>query len=396
METVVIIGAGQAGAGAALQLRSLGFGGPVVLIGEEPDPPYERPELSKGYATGKVEFDKLVVLTPDAAGERNIDLRLGRSVREIDRAARRVRLGDEWIAYDHLIFATGGSARRIPLPARLAAKTLAIRTRSDSDALRTALRTARSVAVIGGGWLGLEAAATCRAAGLEVHVIEAAPRLCARVAPSWLSGRLAALHGDHGVTVHLGAKPAFTAEGSVEVKGTWLDPDLAILSIGMSANDILARQMGLACADGIEVDTAGRTADPAIFAIGDCARYRERGGERRESWQNANRSAERVARTILNLPGPAEDADWFWSNQFDQNIQILGFCADDFDQLDRFDAARGAHLRFFLREGCLAGCIGINAARDIGMCRRLLREGTALNEGSLANPSVPVKNCVLE
>ena len=392
MTKIIIVGAGQAGAGAALNLRELGFDGEITLLGDEVHPPYERPELSKGYVLGTTEFEKLVMLTPQKAQELNIDMRLGWTVSRIDRDNKQIWSGAQMLPYDHLILATGGGARRLPLPQAVQSKTHVVRTREDADALATALKTAKTVAVIGGGWLGLEAAATCRQSGAEVHVFEAAPRLCARVAPIWLSDHLAQLHRSHGVHLHLGHVPQISDTGVFQTQELQLTPDLVIVAIGMSAYDRLAVDAGLDCDDGVLVTANGLTSDPSIYAIGDCARYPHLGNLRRESWQNANQSSLDAATAIIGGKPRATEPDWFWSNQFGQNIQMLGRCTDDFDQVLRVTG--DAQSQFFFQNTVLKGVIAVNAPRDIGMSRGLISKGNAMDMDKVRDPSVVLRKAV--
>ncbi|MEN8838740.1 MAG: FAD-dependent oxidoreductase [Celeribacter marinus] len=392
--SVVIIGAGQAGAAAAIKLRSYGHEGAITLLGNERHAPYERPELSKAYALGAVDFAKLIMLTPDKAKELAIDMRLDTRVTAVNRDKREVQTVDGPFAYDHLIFATGGAARRIPLPDALIRKGHTLRIREDADHLGAALKTAKTAAVIGGGWLGLEAAATCRKAGLEVHVYEAAPRLCARVAPPWLSDVLSDMHLAQGVTLHMGAMPDIRQDGTIYSEGSTLTPDVVITAIGMIAHDTLAQEAGLACDDGIIVAQKGETSDKAIFAIGDCARYPHLGNLRRESWQNANQSADDVARLLTGQEARPIEADWFWSNQFEHNIQMLGQCHDGDEAVIRINIQEGSQSCFFLQDGCLKGCISINAPRDIGMSRAMITKGQKMDLAKLADPAIPVRGCI--
>lgn len=392
--SVVIIGAGQAGAAAAIKLRNYGYEGAITLLGEERHAPYERPELSKAYALGAVDFAKLIMLMPDKATELAIDMRLDTRVVAVDRDKMQVETVAGPFAYDHLIFATGGAARRIPLPDSLTSKAHTLRTREDADHLGAALKTAKTTAVIGGGWLGLEAAATCRKAGLEVHVYEAAPRLCARVAPPWLSDVLSEMHVSHGVNLHLGAAPDIREDGTICSNGSTIMPDVVITAIGMIAHDTLAKEAGLACADGIIVSDKGETADKSIFAIGDCARYPHLGDLRRESWQNANQSADDVARFITGQERRSIEADWFWSNQFEHNIQMLGTCQDGDETVIRINDQVGSQSCFFLRHGGLKGCISINAPRDIGLSRGMIAKGQKMDLAKLADPAIPVRGCI--
>lgn len=395
MKKVVIIGAGQAGAAALLKLRELGFEGQITLLGEEAHPPYERPELSKGYALGKVGFERLVMLAPEQATNLGATMLLGEAARQIDRKSRRVETGSSSHDYDALILATGGRPRRLPLPPVLAARSHAVRSREDADRLGEALNGAASVVIIGGGWLGTEAAITARASGARVDLIETAPRLCARVAPVWLSGELARIQEGAGVTLHLGSVPQFGEDGTITVGETVLKPDVVIEAIGMSANDRLAVDAGIACSDGIHVDGDGRTDDPAIFAIGDCARYRHLGGLRRESWQNANQSAEDAARAILGLPHRAGEPDWFWSHQNDVNVQMLGQCPDNALQIER-RGPRGGVSRLFVEANRLLGCVALNNPRDIAEGRRVIQSGQTLDTTRVADGAVALSRCVID
>tara|TARA_Y100000815_G_scaffold274653_1_gene309496 strand:+ start:4813 stop:6018 length:1206 start_codon:yes stop_codon:yes gene_type:complete len=395
MKKIAIIGAGQAGAGAALKLRELGFEGEITLLGDEAYPPYERPELSKGYALGRVAFDNLVMLTPAAAEEKAIDLRLDCRVRRIDRAARVIETDAGDLSYDMLILATGGAAKRLPLPEPLRRKTHSIRTRDDVDALRNALPEARSVVVIGGGWLGTEAAITARALCPQVDLIEVAPRLCARVAPSWLSDRLSETQMRAGVTLHLGAVPVFAEDGTISVGGTRLAPDLMIEAIGMRAMDELAVSAGLACDDGVLVSPQGQTEDPAVFAIGDCARLATGEQARRESWQYANQSAEDVARLLTGQIARMQEPDWFWSTQADFKVQMLGSCPDEAVQLERV-GPRGGVSRLFLKGARLVGCVAINNPREIAEARRVIASRQAIDSERARDGMVPLSRCIVD
>ncbi|MGR1580073.1 NAD(P)/FAD-dependent oxidoreductase [Thalassobius sp. S69A] len=394
MEKVVIIGAGQAGAVAALKLRELGFAGQITLIGDEADPPYERPELSKGYALGKTPFASLVILTPEAATEQSITLALGTSVGGIDRAQKLVQTEHGDHPYDALILATGGTARRLPLPRGIRRKTYAIRTRDDADALHDKLPLSRSVLVVGGGWLGTEVAITARGLCPEVHLVEASAHLCSRVAPRWLSDRLQECQKEAGVALHLGKMPKFQDDGSVIIGDQTLTPDLVIEAIGLEANDALAQEAGLACADGILVGPNGETDDPAIFAIGDCARRRDGAQERRESWQHANQSAEDVARLLSGSARRKEEPDWFWTTQGPHKIQMVGVCEESAEQWER-RGPRGTS-RLFLKGTRLVGCIAIDYPRDIAEARRLIAEKRSLDQSKAADMKNPLTKCVAD
>lgn len=391
MKNIVILGAGQAGAGAALKLRELGFVGKITLLGDEAYAPYERPELSKAYALGKMAFSALTILTPEDAADKGIDMALGVGATAINRAARTVETPVGDFAYDALILATGGTARRLPLPRSLRARTYAIRTRDDADALRDQLPLSRSVAVIGGGWLGTEVAITARGLCPDVHLIEAADRLCARVAPQWLSDRLHDCQVEAGVALHLGSMPTFDEDG-LTLDGTRITPDLIIEAIGMRANDDLAAAAGIDCDDGILVENGCQTSDPSIFAIGDCARAR--GGQRRESWQHANQSAEDVARLLMNASKRTPEADWFWSSQGPHKIQMVGECPDTAEQWER-RGPRGCS-RLYLKGARLIGCIAMDNPRDIADARRIIVANQSLDQTKAADAKTPLSKCIAD
>ena len=392
METVVIVGAGQAGAAAALSLREFGFAGAIEVFGAEPDPPYERPELSKGYLAETVPFGALVALDAEKAEALGITLRLSCAVHEIDRAGARLRTDSGWTRYDHLILATGGQPRRLPLPEALARRACAIRTRADADQIRVRLKQAASVVVIGGGWLGTELALTARFFGAQVDLIETAPRLCARVAPVWLSDRLAEIQTAAGVTLHFGQAPGFEAEGAIRLGPSLLRPDLIVEAVGMTAHDALARAAGLDCADGILVDSRNQTGDPAIFAIGDCAKVD--GEARRESWHYANQSARSVAAQITAHPRPKPEPRWFWSVQGASRVQMLGECPEGAVQIVR-QIGRGQSC-LFLSGAMLVGCVAIDTPRDIAEARKVMASRRALDLDRIRDLKVPLSQALLD
>ena len=328
---VVIVGAGQAGAALAAKLRALGHQGPVTLIGEEPAPPYQRPPLSKAYLLGEMEEERLWLRSPEFYAENRIELRLGQPVTGIDRAAKTVTVGGEAIPYDHLALTTGSSPRRLPatiggdLPGVHTVRTLA-----DVDAMRGEFRPGRRVIIVGGGYIGLEAAAVACKLGLKATVLEMAPRILQRVASPETSAFVAALHRGHGVEI-LEETGLDRLLGEARVTGVRLrdgrelPADFVIVGVGISPNDRLAAEAGLAIDNGIATDALGRTSDPAIWSAGDCASFPYRGGRiRLESVGNAIDQAEAVAANMLGAGQPYEARPWFWSDQFDLKLQIAG------------------------------------------------------------------------
>ncbi|MEN2989784.1 FAD-dependent oxidoreductase [Tistrella sp. BH-R2-4] len=405
MNTVLIIGGGQAGGAAALALRRHGFAGTIRIIGQEPLPPYERPALSKGYLLGTTPFDKLVLLPETLAAEQRITLTMGVAVTAIDRAARQVTTDDgQRLDYDALILATGGTARALPGAPVDDRRLFAIRTARDAGLIRERLADARSMLVIGGGWLGLEVAASARKAGLAVTLIESGPRLCGRALPPAVSEILAGLHARQGVDLRIGVAPADIGADADGVHARLADggvihTDIGVIAIGLRVSDDLAAAAGLAVHDGVLTDAAGRTGDPAVFAIGDCARVHHGvhgAGLRLESWQNANLQAEAAARALLGLPDAAPEIPWFWSDQYDLALQILGTPDPIASPIHRGapDTGRGS-LLWCDPAGRLRGIAALNAPRDVAMARRLIGTGLIVDPARAADAGVPLRDAVL-
>ncbi|MGA0539482.1 NAD(P)/FAD-dependent oxidoreductase [Neotabrizicola sp. VNH66] len=328
---VVIVGAGQAGAALAAKLRSLGHDGQITMIGAEPAPPYQRPPLSKAYLLGDMPEERLWLRPAEFWAQNGVELRLGQPVTAIDRAAQTVTVGEEVIPYDQLALTTGSAPRRLPaaiggdLPGVYTVRTLA-----DVDAMRAEFRDGARAVVIGGGYIGLEAAAVARKFGVEVTLVEAAPRILARVAAPETSTFIAGLHRRHGVTVLEGAAldritGTDRATGVRLADGQEIAADFIITGIGITPGSDLAAAAGLVLDNGIAVDDRGRTSDPAIWSAGDCASFPYRGGRiRLESVGNAIDQAEAVAANMLGADKPYTAKPWFWSDQYDLKLQIAG------------------------------------------------------------------------
>ncbi len=328
---VVIVGAGQAGAALAAKLRSLGHDGQITMIGAEPAPPYQRPPLSKAYLLGDMPEERLWLRPAEFWAQNGVELRLGQPVTAIDRAAQTVTVGEEVIPYDQLALTTGSAPRRLPaaiggdLPGVYTVRTLA-----DVDAMRAEFRDGARAVVIGGGYIGLEAAAVARKFGVGVTLVEAAPRILARVAAPETSAFIADLHRRHGVTVLEGAAldritGTERATGVRLADGQEIAADFIITGIGITPGSDLAAAAGLVLDNGIAVDDRGRTSDPAIWSAGDCASFPYRGARiRLESVGNAIDQAEAVAANMLGADKPYTAKPWFWSDQYDLKLQIAG------------------------------------------------------------------------
>ena len=328
---IVILGAGQAAASMAARLRLLGHDGPLTVIGAEPHPPYQRPPLSKAYLLGQMDLDRLLLRGAEWWTDQNIILRTAERGVAIDRAARILHTDRGSHPYDALALTLGATPRR--LPAALGgdlAGVHTIRTLSDIDALAPALRPGRHLVVIGGGYIGLEAAAVARTLGLEVTLIEAAPRILGRVAAAQTADLIRALHSGHGVRIleNTGVA-AITGRDRVSgvqlLSGETLPADVVVTGIGVVPQTDLARDAGLELDNGIATDAQGRSSDPAIWAAGDCASFAHAGGRLRlESVGHAIDMAECVAANLTGRPTLYEPRPWFWSDQFDAKLQIAG------------------------------------------------------------------------
>ena len=396
----VIVGAGQAGRWLALTLRSHGFAGRIIWFGDEPLRPYERPPLSKAVLKGQADLAQLALLADDKWAELQIDWHPGQRVVAIDRAARQLRTeGGASVRYDLLFLAHGGRARMLSgVPAH--DRVLSLRTWQDAMRIKQQLETAHRVLVLGGGWIGLEVAASARLLGREVTVIEAAPRLCMRTMPPCVSEHLRALHGAQGVALRLGVAVTGVQANAAGVKVTLADGeqvagDVLIVGIGLKANDELAAEAGLAVANGVLVDAQGRSEDPAIFAVGDVANTMQADGSRLriESWENAQRQAVAAARAALGVAhdSGAEGPPWFWSDQFDDNLQVLGQPDERLALVERVDSARRQRIFFFCDGPRVRAVAAVNAGREIKVVRKWMLQQRFPNLAQLGDISVDLQ-----
>ncbi|TWT10576.1 NAD(P)/FAD-dependent oxidoreductase [Reyranella sp. CPCC 100927] len=399
-EPIVIVGAGQAGGWAAKTLRSERFAGRIVLLGDEAHPPHERPPLSKAVLAGEAAPEATHLFKPEDFAKLDLDCRPGARVAAIDRAARTITLQTgEAIAYGRLILCTGSRARTLGVPGADAPGVRYLRTIDDALALQAQLVAGRHLIVIGGGWIGLEVAATARKRGLDVTVIEALDRLCARALPVEVSEHLLALHMRHGVTVRRGVGvSAIETSGSgitvVLADGHRIAGDQVVVGVGVVPNTELAAAAGLAVDNGIVVDDAGRTTDPAIFAAGDCTNLPLACLDRRvrlESWANAQNQAIVAAKTALGQDVRYDELPWFWSDQYDMNLQMLGYPAHWPESVVRGDPASGSFSRFYLEDGHLSAIVSINAPRDLRAARKLLQARKPVRPEDLVNPAIQLQ-----
>jgi 3-phenylpropionate/trans-cinnamate dioxygenase ferredoxin reductase subunit len=398
---VLILGAGQAAAQAVHSLRQAGYDKPIVVAGEEPYPPYQRPPLSKTYLLGQLTADHLDLKGPDFWRATNVELRLEARATEIDRAAKTVAFADgSHAGYDALILALGARARRLAIPGAELDGVMTLRTRADSDALRARFETAKRVVVVGGGFIGLEIAAAAHAFGATVTVLEAASQLMARTCGSAISAFYVREHAAHGVDVRLAAPPtAFEGGARVEAvklgDGTRVAADIVVVGIGAAPNIELAEAAGLDCDNGVIADETGRTSDPAVYAIGDVAAswsalYGRR--MRLESVQNAIDGAKAAAAAIARAKPPAPAAPWNWSDQYDLKLQIAGIGAGFDREIVRGDPAARTFAAFYFAGDRLLGCDAVNAPAEFVAARQLIPRGTPIDLAALADASKPMKS----
>jgi len=399
---VVIVGAGHACGSAAAELRRAGFQGAITLIGDEPIPPYERPPLSKAWLKGETDADKLALKPASFYAEAGIDLRLDQTVTAIDRGARTVTLGDgSRIGYDLLIIATGARARRIPLPGLDLDGVLELRNAADADRLKAVLRPGAHLAVIGGGYIGLEAAASARGLGCSATVIEAQPRVLARVACEILSTFFQDFHRAQGVSIEVNAQVTALEGKDGHVTGVRLGDgrlipcNAVLVGVGAVPNQELAADAGLECGNGIIVDLSARTSDPSIFAIGDCTHrplpLYER-SMRLESVPNALEQARAAAAAIVGKPVPPPEVPWFWSDQYDLRLQIAGIPFDTDTIVVRGDIAAAKFALFHLKaDGTVQAVEAVNASTEFMGGRRIIQRRKKLSADQISDLSVTMQ-----
>lgn len=402
---VLIVGAGHGGAQAAIALRQNGFEGSIAIAGDEPELPYERPPLSKDYLAGEKPFERLLIRQPQFWTERGIEMLPGRYVVTIDPAAHAVTTAEgERIGYGTLIWAAGGKPRRLSCSGHALAGVHSVRSRADVDAMIAELGDVARVAVIGGGYIGLEAAAVLRTLGKQVCVLEAQDRVLARVAGEPLSRFYEAEHRTHGVDVRLGVEV-----GCIEGRGgratavrladgEAVGADMVIVGIGIvpSVDPLLAA--GAEGDNGVLVDAHCRTTLADVFAIGDCALHENRyaGGARirLESVQNANDQATVAAKTILGIPACYEAVPWFWSNQYDLKLQTVGLSTGHDTCVVRGDPATRSFALVYLKQGRVIALDCVNSVKDYVQGRKLVVEGVAASPLALADAATPLKALV--
>ena len=397
MAHVVIIGAGQAGAACAAKLRALGFNGQITIIGEESALPYQRPPLSKAYLLGEMDQERLLLRSPDFYADQSITLHLGMPVTAIDTVAQTITLGDEYLAYDDLVLTTGSIPRR--LPAAVGGDldgTYTVRTLADVDAIRSEFVAGRKLVIVGGGYIGLEAAAVGANLGLDVTVLEMAPRILQRVAARETSDYFRALHKEHGVKIMestslvrlLGEKHVW---GVRLADGRELPADFIITGLGILPATGLAEAAGIVLENGIRTDNMGRTSAPHVWAAGDCASFPWQGGRLRlESVGNAIDQAETVAANIIGMNTPYVAQPWFWSDQYDTKLQIAGLNTG-YDLIVTRGPEENALSFWYFRGKTLLAVDAINDSRAYMVGKRLIEQGCSLDPAAISDPTTSLK-----
>ncbi|MDD7972569.1 NAD(P)/FAD-dependent oxidoreductase [Roseinatronobacter alkalisoli] len=397
MERIVVIGAGQAGASLVAKLRALGFKGGITLIGQEAVPPYQRPPLSKAYLLGDMALERLFLRPASFYADHDIDLRLGAPVTAIDRAARTVTVGGQVIAYDQLALTTGTVPRTLPAVIGGTLKGVhVVRTLADVDAMAPEFVAGRNVIIIGGGYIGLEAAAVAAKRGLKVTVVEMAPRILQRVAAAETSDAIRALHQSHGVRI-LENTGLAGLEGDGHVRalrlstGELLPASFVIAGIGVVPDTGLAEAAGLYLENGIAVDAQGRTSDHTIWAAGDCASFPWRGRRLRlESVQNAIDQAELVAQNMLGAAQDYDPVPWFWSDQYDLKLQIAGLNLG-YDRVVLRNTADARSHWYYAGDKLLA-VDALNDPRAFMLAKRLIAAGRSPDPAQVADPTTDLKS----
>ncbi|MDA0262083.1 MAG: FAD-dependent oxidoreductase [Proteobacteria bacterium] len=400
---IVIIGAGQAGGEAAYALREGGFAGPVTIIGDEPYIPYERPPLSKALLIGDAEPADTYLREQSIYDERDIGLRLDTAVASIDRSGKGIELADgSGLAYDTLLVATGARVRRLDLPGGDLEGVFYLRDIADSLAIRAALKPGAHLVVIGGGYVGLEVAASARKRGCAAVVVEVADRIMNRVVAPEMSAHFTDVHTAAGVEIRTNTMTD-AIEGNGRVReillsdGSRVAADLVVIGVGVVPNAEIAERAGLVVDNGVKVDAFTRTDDPNIFAAGDVTNHFNPllgRSLRLESWQNAQNQSIAAAQIMLGGEEPHAEIPWFWSDQYDINLQMVG-APESWDQVVRRDGGEaGRFTLFYLAGDKLVAANTVDNARDIRPSRQLIASGAPVTADELADPDVKMQQLV--
>ncbi|WP_114955069.1 NAD(P)/FAD-dependent oxidoreductase [Sphingosinicella terrae] len=399
---VLIVGAGQGGAQAALMLRQHGFQGSIAVAGEEPELPYDRPPLSKEYLAGEKAWERLLLRPAEVWNEREVRILTSTRVNAVDPAAHEARTADgRTLRYGRLIWAAGGTPRRLTCSGNDLAGVHTVRSRADVDRMIAELPAVERAVVIGGGYIGLEAAAVLRKLGRKVTILEALDRVLARVAGEPLSRFFEAEHRARGAAVRLNVRVEGIAGkdgracGVVMADGEVLAAEMVIVGVGVAPAVEPLVAAGAQSGNGVRVDRQCRTSLSDIFAIGDCAEHRNRFADdewiRLESVQNANDQAAVAAQIIVGKEAEYSSLPWFWSNQYDLKLQTVGLSHGHDDIVTRGDPAARAFSLIYLRQGRVIALDCVNSVKDYVQGRALVTAGSVIDRDKLADASVPLK-----
>ncbi len=395
---MIVAGAGHAGGQAAASLRQEGFEGDIVIVGDEPHIPYQRPPLSKQYLAGEHGLERVYLRPEKFYADRNVSIRSGVRVESIDRSAQTVATSDgETLAYDKLLLATGSRPRRLQLKGSNLPGIHYLRTIADVDDIRAEMAPGRKAVIVGGGYIGLEVASVCIEAGLDACVIEMEDRILKRVTTPFMSRFYHDLHDGRGVRLHTGMTvTGFAGNGRVSrvlCGDAAFDADLVIVGIGIVPNVELAADAGLACDNGIVVDDRCRTADPHIFAAGDCTNHPNPLLDRRLRLESVPNAMEQARVATANMCGADKvyaSVPWFWSDQYELKLQMVGFAADGDTEVPRGDVAANSFAVFHLKNGTIVAVDAVNSPKEFMICRRLI--GREVDAEALANPAMDLKS----
>ncbi len=398
--TFIIIGASQAGGWTAKTLRNEGFEGTVIMIGEEPYLPYERPPLSKDALLGETDVESTYFWPPETYEEDRIDVRLNTRVTAIDREAKTVTLDNgETLTWDKLAITTGARVRPLPIDGADLSGVHYLRNMDDTLAIREDAVKGGTAVIIGGGWIGLECAATLGKLGCKPVVVEFADRLCGRAVTPDISDWMLEFHRAKGVDVRLNTGvEKLEGDGAVSrailSDGSAIDCSIVVIGIGVLPNVELAEEAGLEVDNGIVVDEFCRTSDPDIFSAGDVTNHPNGLLGRRirlESWENAMNQGINAGKSMLDAGAPYSEIPWFWSDQFDANIQMIGLPEEWDETATRGDKSANEFVEFYLKDGVIVGAISVNSTRDLRFGKRLMQAGKQVTAADLANTDIKMQ-----
>jgi len=402
-ETYVVAGANLAGGTAAATLRADGFNGRLVLVGEEPVAPYERPPLSKEFLRGEAPFEKALMRPPGFWEANEIECRFGSRVTRIDPGSRQAILDDGTaLRYDKVLVATGLRNRTLGVPGSHLPGIHGLRTVAEADAIRAETAGATRVVVVGMGFIGSEVAASLRLSGLDVIAIEPLPAPCYRALGPQIGAVVAAIHADHGVRIHFGESvDAFEGNERVERvltgSGMRIDCDAVVVGVGTTPVTDLLEGTGVHLENGIVVDEHCRASVDGIYAAGDVANHLHPLAGRHirvEHWQNALKQGAAAAKAMLGSPDPYDEVHWFWSDQYDTNIQSAGQVSEWTNPVIRGDLEFRSFVAFSLQEGRIVGAVAVNRGRDLRRCIALIKSKVVVDPAKLADPDTDVRSAL--